>query len=92
MPVSTIWKAIKEWAPKLGQNRLELSILDIRPDFFEYALSQKFKDVNLNLVGYLIDGKVSMAKESRKHSNIKKLMWNNKVKGAGVIFIEYTLP
>ena len=33
-----------------------------------------------------------MAEESRKHSNIKKLMWNNKVKGAGVIFIDYTLP
>lgn len=33
-----------------------------------------------------------MTEECRKHSNIKKLMWNSKVKGAGVIFIDYTLP
>lgn len=88
---STISKAIKEWAPKLGQKGLELSILDILPGFFEYALPQKFKDVNLDKVGYLVDGKVFMTEECRKHSNIKKLCWNSKVNGAGVIILDFTM-
>ena len=91
LSISTISKAIKEWAPKLWQKGLELSILDILPSFFEYALPQKFKDVHLNKVGYLVDGKVFMTEECRKHSNIKKLCWNSKVNGAGTIILDYTL-
>ena len=33
-----------------------------------------------------------MTEECRQHSNIKKLCWNNKVKAAGAIFIDYTCP
>ena len=46
--------------PKVGQKGLEFLILDIKPDFFEYSLPQKFKDVHLEKVGYLVDGKVFM--------------------------------
>ncbi len=86
-----ISRAIQEWAPKLGQKGLECSILDILPAFIDHAMPQKFKDVNYDKVGYLVDGKVFMVEECRKYSNIKRLCWNSKTKSAGVLMLDYTL-
>ena len=86
-----ISRAIQKWAPKLGQKGLECSILDILPAFIDHAMPQKFKDVNYDKVGYLVDGKVFMVEECRKYSNIKRLCWNSKTKSAGVLMLDYTL-
>lgn len=87
-----IERAIDKWAPKLGQKGLECSILDILPAFLDYAMPQKFKDVNYEKVGYLVDGKTFMVEENRKYSNIKRLTYSSKTHSAGVLVLDYSIP
>ena len=60
-----ISKAIEEWAPKLGQKGLELSILDIKSEFFENLKKEvlrailtlhyrQMKDMMLKIFSYVI--------------------------------------
>lgn len=90
--IGSISGYVRKWALMWGRAGLNFSILDIPPDFLQLAMPQEFKDSNLMKVGALVDGKVFMTEESRKHSAIKNAMYNDKTHHAGVLLLTWILP
>jgi hypothetical protein len=89
---TTIGQYIQEWAPKLGNAGLQISILDITEEFLHYAMPEDFKEAGLAKVGVLVDGKVFMTHECRVHNGIKRAQYSDEVHHGGVLMHEWILP
>ena len=89
---SRISRYIHEWAPKLGDAGLDLSILHITPEFLKHAMPRNYKDLGMDNVCCLVDGKVFMTHECRQHNGIKRAMCCDKVHHAGVLCHNWILP
>jgi hypothetical protein len=89
---STINSYIHEWAPKLGEAGLQISILDLTPEFLSAAMPESFKELGLGRTGALVDGKVIMTNECRQHNGIKRGLYNDKTHHAGAIYLNWIVP
>jgi hypothetical protein len=89
---SQISRYIAKWAPLLGNAGLQVSILDLTPEFLEYAMPEEYKSNGLDKVGALVDGKIFMTHECRVHNGIKRAQYSDKVHHGGALMHDWILP
>ena len=76
---SRISVCVKDWAHKWGQAGLNLSILPILPEFYEYSLPEQHKKFGMEKLAALVDGKCFMTEVNRSSSVLKRANWSDKV-------------
>lgn len=90
--MSKISDYIYEWAHKWGKMGRYLSILDVTEELLKACTPKEFKDMKMEKVGLLVDGKVIMTDVVRAHNAVKRAMWNDKTNHNGVLFHAWIMP
>jgi hypothetical protein len=89
---SRIGEYIYEWAPRWGKMGRFLSILDVTEELLKACVPKEFKDMKMEMVAMLVDGKVIMTEVCRGHSAVKRGMWNDKTHHDGVLVHAWIIP
>ncbi|MBT5401961.1 MAG: hypothetical protein HOL28_00800 [Crocinitomicaceae bacterium] len=87
-----VCKYVQQWAPKWGMVGLNLSILDITPEYLEKSVPKEFTSAGLDKVAALVDGKIIATDNCRSNSTISRAMYSDKVKHAGALHHAWITP
>jgi len=89
---TVVSKYVHKWAPKWGMVGLNLSILDITPEYLEKSVPKEFTSAGLDKVAALVDGKIIATDNCRSNSTITRAMYSDKVKHAGALHHAWITP
>jgi hypothetical protein len=82
---------IDQWAPNLGWAGQQVSLLDMDPDFFDYALPDVYKRKKVS-AHVQVDGKIIQTEEPRSSNIMKRMMYSNKTSSTGLLYLDWILP
>lgn len=78
----TIGKYLKEWAPRIGQAGLCMSMLDCNAAWIKYELPEEYVEVSMEKVAAVVDGKDVGTATLRSSTLLHRLQWSDKVSGS----------
>ena len=81
---------IDQWAPNLGWAGQQVSLLDMDPGFFDFAMPDVYKRKKVE-AHVLVDGKIIQTEEPRSSNIMKRMMYSNKTSSTGLLYLDWIL-
>ena len=81
---------IDQWAPNLGWAGQQISLLDMDPGFFDFAMPDVYKRKKVE-AHVLVDGKIIQTEEPRSSNIMKRMMYSNKTSSTGLLYLDWIL-
>ena len=80
-----------QWAPNLGWAGQQVSLLDMDPGFFDFAMPDVYKRAKVE-AHVQVDDRIIQTGEPRSSNIMKRMMYSNKTSSTGLLYLDLILP